>query len=169
LAAYDEDEQRGKARAMIRQFAVDGQVDVAAQLFRRLGAALDDREFARERECWMALAGAEAAFARWKACEGPAAGAAVALESVLRFPSGWMRLCDGVEEAVGRQCVPLVARRLHEVLMAENRNEEALGIAAMICDSRKLLNTYFTRDTLKQFLILCKGSAREILSSTGRL
>jgi hypothetical protein len=75
------------------------------------------------------------------------------LKAVLRFPRGWMKNSEGVDEAVGKHCIPLIARQLYDLFMDERNYDGALGISAMICDSGKLLDTYSDWTELKLFMV----------------
>ena len=155
--------QSEKARRMLRQLVLDGEIDWARKLFfnPKFEAMFSDPALARERKCWDVFFTAESAYDDWKSGIADTASAIEKLTAVLKYPSGWMRECgDDVGMEIGSHCIPFVAKQLHEVLMADKQIDAALGIAALICANGKMLEKYFGRDSLKRFLIdICKASA----------
>jgi hypothetical protein len=142
-----------KVYETIQRLVLNSEFQTASQLFQRHREAFELPEKQRERQCWDMLFQVEALYADWLTDRSVAQDLREGLKAVLRFPRGWMKECAGVDEAIGKHCIPLVARQLHEVLMEEKNFDAALGIAAMICDSGKLLETYFDKNGLKSFMV----------------
>jgi hypothetical protein len=153
IALVPKAERFPKVYETIQRLVLNSEFDTASHLFERHRTAFALPEKAREKQCWDMLFQVEALYKDWLGDKSVGKDLQEGLKAILRFPKGWMKECPGVSEAIGKHCVRLVARQLHEVMMEAKNFDGALGIAAMICDSGNLLERYFDRDELKTFLV----------------
>jgi hypothetical protein len=146
------DVRNAKIRELVKVMIMEEDLVGAREVFSGFIDAWADGDYIKERKCWNLLLEGESEYNKWKIEGKNGPEAKRKLNAILRYPSGWMRECVGVGSEVGKKWIPLVTKQLHAVLMRMKENDQALGIAAIICDSGRLLEEYFSREDMKVFL-----------------
>lgn len=156
LVPEGKDLEQDKVRKLLQKLVIDNQFDGAMRIFSKFGSIFTDK---KENLCWNLIFDAETSFNKWKEDAADLNTVKTNLLAVLRYPSGWMINCHKVDISVGKHCIPLVASQLFDIYMKAQLYDQALGIAAMISDSGKLLTTFFDQNASRKFVCMIKRAA----------
>lgn len=157
LASAADAAKLAKVRELISCLAKEEEFADAYQVFREYEGLFSSKH---ERNCWRILLETESRYRKWK--DGDAEETDELIEllyEVIKYPYGWMKRTDEVDQSVGKHCIPMVVYQLFEVLESANQYEKALGIVCLLCDSRKVLHTYFDKSEMIKLVMKVKRAA----------
>jgi hypothetical protein len=129
LVPEAKDTHRAMVRELMHDMIMNEDFRGAREVFTSFEDAWNIADYRKEKKCWEVLLKGETEFEKWKKHGDNGPEAKQRLTEILKFPSGWMRGCAGVDLAIGKKWIPLVTRHLHEVMTGMGENDHAMGVS----------------------------------------